>query len=132
MTTASPRLSLDHRDPLVPFEEIVRLIDLAGTSMAAPYSRSDVVEALNEHQPAAAVLASGQLVGVAVARVAGRGRAISWLWRSTPSGGARGIGSALLRELDQQVIHHGAHRVLALVEPGQVGEVAFSHQGFDA
>ena len=43
----------------------------------------------------------------------------------------RGIGSALLRELDQEVIHHGAHRVLALVEPGQVGEVAFSHQGFE-
>ncbi len=111
-------------------EEIVRLIDLAGTSMAAAYSRSDVVEALNEQQPAAVALASGQLVGVAVARVAGRDAHLLALalhpqWRN------RGIGSALLRELDQEVIHHGAHRVLALVEPGQVGEVAFSHQGFD-
>ena len=130
MTTGWRVLSLDHRDPLAPFEEIVRLIDLAGTSMAAPYSRSDVVEALNEQQPAAVVLASGQLVGVAVARVAGRDAHLLALalhpqWRS------RGIGSALLRELDQEVIRHGAHRVLALVEPGQVGEVAFSHQGFD-
>ena len=130
MTTGWRVLSLDHRDPLAPFEEIVRLIDLAGTSMAAPYSRSDVVEALNEQQPAAMVLASGQLVGVAVARVAGRDAHLLALalhpqWRS------RGIGSALLRELDQQVIHHGAHRVLALVEPGQVGEVAFSRQGFE-
>jgi N-acetylglutamate synthase-like GNAT family acetyltransferase len=111
-------------------EEIVRLIDLAGTSMAAAYSRSDVVEALNEQQPAAVALASGQLVGVAVARVAGRDAHLLALalhpqWRN------RGIGSALLRELDQEVIHHGAHRVLALVEPGQVGEVAFSHQGFE-
>jgi len=108
----------------------VRLIDLAGTSMAAAYSRSDVVEALNEQQPAAVALASGQLVGVAVARVAGRDAHLLALalhpqWRN------RGIGSALLRELDQEVIHHGAHRVLALVEPGQVGEVAFSHQGFE-
>ncbi len=108
----------------------MRLIDLAGTSMAAAYSRSDVVEALNEQQPAAVALASGQLVGVAVARVAGRDAHLLALalhpqWRN------RGIGSALLRELDQEVIHHGAHRVLALVEPGQVGEVAFSHQGFE-
>ena len=108
----------------------MRLIDLAGTSMAAAYSRSDVVEALNEQQPAAVALASGQLVGVAVARVAGRDAHLLALalhpqWRN------RGIGSALLRELDQEVIHHAAHRVLALVEPGQVGEVAFSHQGFE-
>ncbi|MGA2472467.1 MAG: bifunctional GNAT family N-acetyltransferase/ATP-binding protein [Acidimicrobiales bacterium] len=130
MTTGWRVLSLDHRDPLAPIEEIVRLIDLAGTSMAAAYSRSDVVEALNEQQPAAVALASGQLVGVAAARVAGRDAHLLALalhpqWRN------RGIGSALLRELDQEVIHHGAHRVLALVEPGQVGEVAFSHQGFD-
>jgi GNAT superfamily N-acetyltransferase len=74
-------------------------------------------------------VASGQLVGAAVARVAGRDAHLLALalhpqWRN------RGIGSALLRELDQEVIHHGAHRLLALVEPGQVGEVAFSHQGF--
>ncbi len=130
LTTGWRVLPLDHRDPLAPMEEIVRLIDLAGTSMAAAYSRSDVVEALNEQQPAAVALASGQLVGVAVARVAGRDAHLLALalhpqWRN------RGIGSALLRELDQEVIHHGAHRVLALVEPGQVGEVAFSHQGFD-
>ncbi len=98
--------------------------------MAAAYSRSDVVEALNEHQPAAVALASGQLVGVAVARVAGRDAHLLALalhphWRN------RGIGSGLLRELDQEVIHHGAHRMLALVEPGQVGEIAFSHQGFE-
>ena len=130
MTTSWRVLSLDHRDPLAPMEEIVRLIDLAGTSMAAAYSRSDVVEALNEQQPAAVALASGQLVGVAVARVAGRDAHLLALalhpqWRN------RGIGSALLRELDQEVVHHGAHRVLALVVPGQVGEVAFSHQGFE-
>ncbi len=130
MTTGWRVLPLDHRDPLAPFEDVVRLIDLAGTATAAAYSRSDVVEALNEHQPAAVALASGQLVGAAVARMAGRDAHLLALalhpqWRN------RGIGSALLRELDQEIIHHGAHRLLALLEPGQVGEVAFSHQAFD-
>ena len=130
MTTGWRVQRVDHRDPLAPVEDIVRLIDLAGTATAAAYSRSDVVEALNEQQPAAVAFASGQLVGVAVARMAGRDAHLLALalhpgWRN------RGIGSALLRELDQEAIHHGALRMLALVEPGQVGEVAFAHQGFD-
>jgi len=121
--------SIDHHEPIAPFEEIVRLIDLAGTATAAAYGRSDVVEALQEQQPAVVAVASGQLVGAAVARVVGRDAHLLALalhpqWRN------QGIGSALLRELDQNAIHHGAHRMLALVEPGQVGEVAFSHQGF--
>ena len=41
------------------------------------------------------------------------------------------MGSALLHELDQEAIHHGALRMLALVEPGKSGEVPFAHQGFD-
>ena len=42
----------------------------------------------------------------------------------------QGIGSALLRQLDQEIIHRGARRLLALIHPGQVGELAFSNQGF--
>ena len=72
VTTGWRVLSIDHRDPVAPFEDIVRLIDAAGTATAAAYSRSDVVEALHEHQPAAVAVASSQLVGAAVARVAGR------------------------------------------------------------
>jgi SpoVK/Ycf46/Vps4 family AAA+-type ATPase len=68
------------------------------------------------------------LVGAAVARVSGSDAHLLALalhpqWRNL------GIGSALLRELDQEIIHHGAHRLLALVEPG-LGEVAFANQGF--
>jgi transitional endoplasmic reticulum ATPase len=111
-------------------EDIVRLIDVAGTATAAAYSRSDVVQALNEQQPAAVAFASGQLVGVAIARMAGRDAHLLAL-ALHPSWRNRGIGSALLRELDQEAVHHGALRMLALVEPGQVGEVAFAHQGFD-
>jgi len=41
-----------------------------------------------------------------------------------------GIGSALLRQLDQEVIHRGGSRLLAVVQAGQGGEDAFVNQGF--
>lgn len=129
MSTAWRVLKLDHRDPLVPFEEVVRLIDRAGTATAAGYSRSDVVEALQEQQPAAVAVGGGGLVGVAVARVVDHDAHLVALalhpeWRN------RGIGSALLKKLDEEIIHRGATRLLALVSQGHVGEVAFANQGF--
>jgi len=71
----------------------------------------------------------GALVGAAVARVDGTDAHLMMLalhpqWRQ------QGIGSALLRQLDQEIIHRGARRLLALVSPGQVGESAFANQGF--
>lgn len=122
-------LSLDYRDPAIPFEEIVRLIDMSGSATGAAYSRSDVVEALHEHQPAVVAISSGALVGAIVARVCGSDAHLMTLalhpeWRQ------KGIGSALLRQLDQEIIHRGARRLLAFVHPGQVGELAFSNQGF--
>jgi GNAT superfamily N-acetyltransferase len=122
-------LTLDYRDPTIPFEEIVRLIDIAGAATGAAFSRSDVVEALHEHQPAVVAVAGEQLVGASVARVCGADAQLMTLalhpeWRN------KGIGSALLRQLDQEIIHQGARRLLALVHPGQVGESAFANQGF--
>lgn len=129
MTVPWRVLALDHRDPAVPSESIVQLMD-TGSAAAAPFSRSDVVEALHEHQPAVVALAaSGELAGAAVARIGGPDAHLLVLalhprWRH------RGIGSALLRGLDQQIIHGGARRLVALVRPGQVGEEAFVNQGF--
>jgi GNAT superfamily N-acetyltransferase len=123
-------LTLDYRDPAIPFEEIVRLIDLSGSATGAAYSRSDVVEALHEHQPGVvAVSPGGAVVGAVVARVDGTDAHLMVLalhpdWRH------QGIGSDLLRQLDQEIIHRGARRLLALIVPGQVGESAFANQGF--
>ena len=123
-------LRIDHREATASIEEVVRLIDVAGTATSAAHGRSDVVEALHENQPAAVALSSNGLVGAAVARVCGRDADLLALalhpgWRQ------RGIGSALLRALDEQIIHSGAQRLLALVHPGQVGESAFANQGFE-
>ncbi len=122
-------LTFDSRDPAIPFEDIVRLIDMSGFATGAAYSRSDVVESLHEHQPAVVAVSSGALVGASVARVCGADAHLLTLalhpdWRQ------QGIGSALLRRMDQEIIHRGARRLLALVHPGQTGELAFSNQGF--
>ncbi|HTT90517.1 MAG TPA: bifunctional GNAT family N-acetyltransferase/ATP-binding protein [Acidimicrobiales bacterium] len=124
-------LSIDHQDPVAPFEEVVRLIDVAGTATSAAHSRSDVIEALHDSQPAAvAVSSAGSLVGVAVARVSGPDAHLVVL-ALHPEWRGKGIGSALLGRLDQEVVHRGARRMLALVRPGQVGEAAFANQGFE-
>ena len=122
-------LSLDYLDPPTSIEDIVDLIEMSGAATGVAYSRSDVVEALHEHQPAAVAVSAGGLVGAIVARVSGSDAHLMTLalhpdWRQ------RGIGSALLRQLDQEIIHRGALRLLAFVQPGQVGELAFSNQGF--
>ncbi|MGO8862097.1 MAG: GNAT family N-acetyltransferase [Acidimicrobiales bacterium] len=122
--------TLEQGEPAIAFEDVVRLIDAASTATSAPYGRSDVVEALHEHEPAVVVFSTaGELVGAAVARVGGPDAhllalAIHPRWRKL------GIGSALLRALDQQVIHHGARRLIAVVQAGQVGELALANQGF--
>ncbi|HXQ62406.1 MAG TPA: GNAT family N-acetyltransferase [Acidimicrobiales bacterium] len=129
MPTSWRVVTIDHHDPIAPFEDVVRLIDVVGTATGAAYGRSDVVEALHEHQPAAVAVSSGKLVGAVVARVCGSDAHLLVLalhpeWRN------RGIGSALLKALDQEIIHRGARRLLALMHTGHVGELAFANQGF--
>jgi transitional endoplasmic reticulum ATPase len=122
-------LTIDHLDPIAPVEDIVRLIDVAGTATGAGYGRGDVVEALHEQQPAAVAVASGKLVGAAVARISGADAHLLAL-ALHPDWRGKGIGSALLKALDPEIAHRGARRLLALLRPGQVGEIALVNQGF--
>lgn len=123
-------LKIDHRDPIAPVEQIVRLLDLSGGATGAGYGKSDVVEAVHENQPAAVALSpTGALVGAAVAWVTGPDAHLLALGLH-PEWRRRGIGSALLEVLDQEIVHRGGRRLLALVTPGQAGELAFSHRGF--
>jgi GNAT superfamily N-acetyltransferase len=123
-------LTLGDRDPVAPADDVVALVERAGTATGAAYGRSDVVAALHEHQPAVVALTpGGDLVGAVVARVSGSDAHVV-AFAIHPDWRRQGIGSALLRKLDQEVIHRGAGRLLAVVQAGQVGEDAFVHQGF--
>ena len=123
-------LALDARDPAIPFEVIDRLIDLSGASTGAAYSRGDVVEALHDNHPGVVALSpAGEVIGAVAARVDGTDAHLM-VFALHPEWRHQGIGSGLLRQLDQEIIHRGARRLLALVVPGQVGESAFANQGF--
>ena len=130
MTTTWRVLTLGDRDPVAPIDEVVRLIDMSGIATGAAYGHSDVMEALHEHQPVVVALSpTGDLVGAVVARVSGPDAHVL-AFALHPEWRRLGIGSALLRRLDQEVIHRGAGRLLAVVQAGQVGEDAFVNQGF--
>ena len=117
-------------DPAVSVDDVGQLIDSCGTAVGAPYNRSDVVEALHDREPAVVALgAGGELVGAAVARIGGPD-AYLLAFGIHPKWRRLGIGSALLRSLDQEVIHRGALRLVSIVRSGQVGEQAFANQGF--
>lgn len=122
-------LPVDHEDPVVSFEEIIGLIDASAPSTSVAYGRSDVVHALREHQPATVAVTAQGLVGAAIARVCGPDAHLVSL-AIHPSWRKLGVGSSLLKALDEDIIHHGARRLLALVRPGQVGEGALVNQGF--
>ena len=104
MTTAWRILALGDRDPVAPVDDVVGLVDRAGTSTGAAYGRSDVVEALYEHEPAVvAVTPAGDLVGAVVARVSGSDAHVV-AFAIHPDWRRQGIGSALLRQLDQSFV----------------------------
>ncbi len=130
MTTTWKVHTLGDRDPVAPVDDVVTLIDMSGIATGAAYGRSDVMEALHQHEPAVVALSSGgELVGAVVARVSGPDAHLL-AFALHPDWRRLGIGSALLRRLDQEIIHRGACRILAVVQAGQVGEDAFVNQGF--
>lgn len=110
-------------------EAVVRLDAESSTTQQPPvFTLADVVECISRH-PAVVAIAAGQVIGAAVSRVdydrAWVGRiALSPLWRG------RGLGSALLAELEHRLIASGVSRISALLPDGETGSVAFENSGF--
>ena len=119
-----------HADDL---DAAVRLWDDPAASGAAPvFGLSDLIAAVRSHQPAVAAVVGDALVGTAVATVADDR---AWVMRISlaPAWRHRGIGSAMLGELERRLVATGAHRIQCLLAgEGDVGALALEHAGYTA
>ena len=113
-------------------EGLVRLDDASSTSHQPPvFALSDVVAAVAARNPAVVAVASGRLVGTAVSRVEGDQ---AWLLRLAldPAWRGRGLGSALISELEHRLVMAGVRRIRALLPTDETGTAAFDNSGFTA
>ncbi|GAA3169454.1 hypothetical protein GCM10010531_23080 [Blastococcus jejuensis] len=97
----------------------------------AVFSISEVMAAARAGQPAVVAVAGDELVGIAVAQAEGERAWVLLLglaarWRN------RGIGSALLAELERRLRALGVRRIGALLAPGAVGAVALQNSEYRA
>ena len=102
----------------------------ADPSRSALFLVAEVIEALNRGEPAVVAVNDGRVVGTCVARVTGER---AWVLRIAINSDQRnqGVGSALLRALEERLLRMGVHRIAALLPEGGVGHEAFLHQGYE-
>lgn len=119
-----------HADDL---DAVVRLWDNQAASTEAPaFSLSDLIAAVRSHEPAVVAVVGEELVGAAVAAVGGdrawvMGISLAPAWRR------RGIGSAMLRELERRLVAAGVHRIQCLLAgDSDIGALALEHAGYTA
>jgi transitional endoplasmic reticulum ATPase len=119
-----------HADDL---DAVVRLWDNQAASSEAPaFSLSDLIAAVRSHEPAVVAVVGEELVGAAVAAVGGdrawvMGISLAPAWRR------RGIGSAMLRELERRLVAAGVHRIQCLLAgESDLGALALDHAGYTA
>src|SRR5208283_2189790 len=119
-----------HADDL---DAAVRLWDNPAASSEMPaFGLSDLIAAVRAHEPAVVAVVGEELVGTAVATVGG-GRA--WVMRISLAAAwrNRGIGSAMLRELERRLVLAGVHRIQCLLAgEGEIGALALEHAGYAA
>ena len=90
---------------------------------------AEVIEALNRGEPAVVAVSDERVVGTCVARVTGER---AWILRIAINADQRhqGVGSALLRALEERLLQMGVRRIAALLPEGGVAHEAFLHQGY--
>jgi transitional endoplasmic reticulum ATPase len=104
--------------------------DPAGGGEAPVFGLSDLIAAVRSHQPAVVAAVGEDLVGTAVATVEG-GRA--WVMRISLAAAwqHRGIGSAMLGELERRLVAAGVHRIQCLLAgESEIGALALEHSGY--
>jgi GNAT superfamily N-acetyltransferase len=119
-----------HADDL---DAAVRLWDNPAASGEAPaFSLSDLIAAVRSHEPAVVAVVGEELAGVAVAMVGGDR---AWVMRISLAAAwrRRGIGSAMLGELERRLVAAGVHRIQCLLAGGsEIGALALEHAGYTA
>jgi transitional endoplasmic reticulum ATPase len=119
-----------HPDDL---DAAVRLWDNPAASSEEPaFGLSDLIAAVRSHEPAVVAVVGEELVGIAVATVSG-GRA--WVMRISLATAwrRRGIGSAMLGELERRLVAAGVHRIQCLLAAdSDLGALALEHAGYTA
>jgi transitional endoplasmic reticulum ATPase len=119
-----------HADDL---DAAVRLWDNPAASTEAPaFGLSDLIAAVRSHEPAVVAVVGDDLVGSAVAAVGGDR---AWVMRISLAAAwrHRGIGSAMLSELERRLVAAGVHRIQCLLaDESEIGALALEHAGYTA
>ena len=106
--------------------------DPAAGSEAPVFGLSDLIAAVRADAPAVVAVVGEELVGVAVATVSGDQ---AWVMRISLAAAwrRRGIGSAMLSELERRLVAAGVHRIVCLLAgEGEIGPLALEHSGYSA
>ncbi len=106
--------------------------DPAASGEAAVFGLSDLIAAARSHQPAVVAVVGEEIVGTAVATVSDDR---AWVMRISlaPAWRHRGIGSAMLGELERRLVANGVHRIQCLLAgDSDIGALALEHAGYVA
>ena len=117
-----------HEDDL---DAAIRLWDDPTAGSAAPvFGVSELISAVRAEAPAVVAVVGEDLVGAVVATVSGS-RASALRISLAPGWRQRGIGSAMLTELERRLVTAGVHRISCLLgDEDEIGAVALEHCGY--
>jgi GNAT superfamily N-acetyltransferase len=115
-----------HDDDL---DQAIHIWDQSREGGEPVFSAAEVISIARAGHPAVVAVVDRDVVGMAAAKVEGERAwlalfALDALWRN------RGIGSALLRELEKKLRGLGVHRVTSLVPEGAAGFKAMVNSGY--
>ena len=114
-------------------DAVIRLWDDPAASTEAPvFGLSDLISAVRAGAPTVVAVAGDDLAGSAVAITSGA-RALVMRISLAPGWRQRGIGSAMLTELERRLVTAGVHRIACLLAgAGETGALALEHCGYTA